>query len=148
MEASAENVIRLPNAASDHIRRFIERYPVYAPVADRLPSDPGPFRARCERSLSELFRRTLHAPRLTREQAAAIVTHDGSWSDLTKAELVAMAANEETAGLFELWFEVWKDEEDEAVQNAVCYFAALLARLYRLEFIVRYQAMRTSAAAI
>ena len=141
MEASMTNVVRLPNASAEHIRRFIDRYPVYAPVADRLPNEAGTFRLRCERILSELFRRTIHAPKLTRVQVDAIVAHEGTRSMFAAEELRVMASDPETADLYAIWAEVWEDEEDEAVLDMARYFAALLARLYRLEYVVRYRAM-------
>ncbi len=147
MEASLTNLVRLPNAATGHIQRFVDRYPVYAPVAELLPAEPGPFRLRCERILSELFRRTLHAPKLTREQAAAIVAHDGARREFADEELRLMAGDPETAYLYAIWAELWQDEEDEAVLAAARYFAALLARLYRLEYVVRYRTMAMQAIA-
>ncbi|MFA6603724.1 MAG: hypothetical protein WCT10_02685 [Patescibacteria group bacterium] len=139
MEASMTNITRLPRAAAGHIQRFIGRYPVYAPVAALLPAETSTFRPCCERILSELFRRTLHAPKLASAQAAAAIVHDTPRREFADEELRLMENDPETAGLHAIWAEVWQDESDPELREMARYFAALFARLYRLEHLIRHR---------
>jgi hypothetical protein len=133
-------VIGLPRAAFDQLASFARRTPAFRPIIDRLSDVPESSRLRCELLLARLLQRALYSPRLSAEDAVMVLDHSAASEAITEEELHLLASGPTTCKVYDLWREVWEDEEDLRVRDRIRYCAALLARLYRLEYQVRFEA--------
>ncbi|HTK04373.1 MAG TPA: hypothetical protein VL500_02220 [Candidatus Eisenbacteria bacterium] len=134
VEAEA-NVLRFPLRTRMRIRAIVERCPAMGAVAARLPEDGDPARDECERMLARAFTLLLHLPDLTREEADAALDHEAGAEETAAEELAWLCQGNEE--LYAIWREVWADVEDAAVRGFARYAVALIARLYRLECLIR-----------
>jgi len=135
-------LIRFPESPSYLIEKQITSCPALAAVADKLPSPDDPSRLPSERIMVKLFRRLLHPLRLLREESDQLLDHGAARDAFTTEELAELATNKETECVYEYWKEIWESEIDPVLQDRARYFAALVARLYRLEDIVLAEAGR------
>ncbi len=142
MPEQSINLIEFPIRPRVCIRDMIGLCPALAAVADRLPPPTDALYAESERLLAELFQRLLHPPRLLLHEAAEILDHAAPIDAFTDDELAALANDPETRCVFDYWKDVWEDEADPVLSRRAGYYAALLARLYRMEYIVLNEAGR------
>lgn len=135
-------IIQFPESPSYLIAKQVASCPALAAVADRLPSIDDPSRLPSERIMVKLFRRLLHPLKLLREESEQLLDHAAPRDAFTTDELAELAADRETECVYDYWKEIWESEDDPALQERARYFAALVARLYRLENIVLAEAGR------
>jgi hypothetical protein len=135
-------LIQFPESPSYLIAKQIISCPALAAVAEKLPSQDDPSRLPSERIMVKLFRRLLHPLKLLREESDQLLDHAASRDAFTTEELAALAADKQTECVYEYWKEIWESEIDPVLQDRARYFAALVARLYRLEDIVLAEAGR------
>ncbi len=136
MQEQSINIVEFPIRPRLCIRAMVDLCPALEPVADRLPPMTDALYGESERLLAELFQRLLHPPRLRPQEAAEVLDHAAPVDDFVADELAALAADPETRCVYDYWKEVWEDETDPVLRRRAGYYAALLARLYRMEYIV------------
>ena len=142
MQQQSRNIIEFPVRPRLCIQAMVEACPALAAVVDRLPPMTDARYAASERLLSELFQRLLHPPRLLPQEASDILDHSSLPDAFTDHELADLAGDPETRCVYDHWKTVWEDEEDPVLRSRAGYYAALLARLYRMEYIVLNEAGR------
>jgi hypothetical protein len=135
-------IIQFPGSPSYLIAKQVASCPALGAVADRLPSIDDSSRLSSERIMVKLFRRLLHPLKLLREESDQLLDHGASPDAFVVDELAVLATDKETECVYEYWKEIWESEDDPVLQDRARYFAALVARLYRLENIVLAEAGR------
>jgi hypothetical protein len=126
-------VIGFPLSARKRIELLTERCPAFGAIAERLPPAAHPLRPTCERLLAKVFTRVLHLPDVTRDEASALLDHDASADDVATEELERLRSDPATEDRHALLAELWDGEVEPAHRRVTRYYAALVARLYRLE---------------
>jgi len=142
MNEQSMQIIEFPVRPRMCIRAMVEACPALTAVAARLPPPTDAFYAASERLLAELFQRLLHPPQLRPEEAAEVLDHEASPERFTEEELVRLAGDPETRCIYDHWKDVWENETDPVLRMRAGYYAALLSRLYRMEYIVLCEAGR------
>lgn len=133
MNDTGATLLKFPLLPRMRIRAIIERCPALGAVADRLPSEDAAERGGCERVLAQAFTLLLHLPDITREQADVILRHSADVETLTEEELAYVLHDPDKAERYDVWREVWADEDDPETRRFARYCVALIARLYRME---------------
>lgn len=135
-------IIQFPESPRHLIAKQVMSCPALGAVVDRLPSPDDPHRLSSERIMVRLFRRLLHPLKLLRDEAQQLLDHQTRREDFIAEELSGLAVDKDTACVYSYWEEIWETESDPVLRQNAQYYAALVARLYRLEDIVLAEAGR------
>jgi len=134
------DVIDFPLSPRFFIEQSVAERPCLGAIAERLPSLDAADRLDEELVMAKLFSLMLHEPRLSYDEAKSALDHDAAPDDVAADELAEMRSDPGLNGLYEIWEAIWADEADAGLKDRARYYAALLARLYRLEYRIRSEA--------
>jgi len=137
MQPDQAELIDFPLSPRFFIAAAVAERPYLGAIADRLPREDDPRRQDCETVLAKIVSLMLYDLRLTYDQARQALGRDAAPAALTDEELALLKADPQFGGVYDIWEAVWAAEDDAVVRDNARYYAALLARLYRLEYSLR-----------